>query len=178
MKKITFQRARVLQLLLENIKDDLSNHIEEYHHKLNNNTPIKTFIQTYLGENETIEYILANNFECLTMREVEQGDLCVYSPEVLVIFTSKRILIFKNVKNKSYYKSKSQVPGFERGYHLFDSCLMIRYDRVEHYYFEKNSLRINQYSSNVNEKNDRLKIDLNLYDFCFEKITKIIGNYM
>jgi hypothetical protein len=177
MKKITFQRARVLQLLLENIDDDINNHIEAYHEILNKNTHIRDFIQTYLGDQETLEYLLANNFESINMREINK-ESSVYSPEVLVAFTSKRILIFKNVKNKSYYKSKSQVPGFERGYHLFDSCLMIRYERVEHYYFEKNSLRINQYSSNVNEKNDRLKIDLNLYDFCFEKITKMIGNYM
>jgi len=177
MKKITFQRARELLLVVEAMPKEFDSQVDTYHENLNQNNKVHAFIEHYMGDQEKIMYILANNFEGITMRD-KGLDISVVTPESLAVFTDKRLLFFKNVKNKVYYRSNNQVPGFDRGYHLFDSCLMLNYNKIEHIYFEKNTLKINQLSANVNEKSDRLKIDLLLYDFCFETITKIIGNHI
>lgn len=177
MRKMTFQRAKELHLIVLDNKTDFEPLIEDYHIRLNGNQAIKDYLNYYMGEDEAIMYLLANQFELIQVRDLNE-DLLIHAPMILTVFTNRRLLIFKNIKNKNYYRSKNQIPGLERGYHLFDSCVMMSYKNVEHFYLERNTLNINQYSANINEKSDRLKIDLTIYDFCYKGIMKIIGNYM
>jgi hypothetical protein len=157
--------------------EDINDLIETYHTNLNQNVEILDMINIFIGDDEKIIYLLANNFETINLTDAERN-INMIIPELLTVFTNKRVLSFKNIKNKAYYRNKNQVPGLERKLHLLDSCTIFKYTKIEQVFIVRNNVSIHYMNSTSIDKNDKGILNIELHDFCFTSIIKLIGNYM